>query len=172
MYPATPKSFKPASMREAFRPTPPVPSERLDSTPLIQTLCQVLDGLKHRASALNTLAPTASAEPEALGLPNLIKLLESFDGQFQALEKALGLAADFTCPVKQCRRRFTRQDSLHRHIRKTARADHARSKELLDQRTCMHCPQEFLTTTGLRRHNRAHHKGLYAFEMLNDSMDL
>ena len=140
----------------------------------MQNLCQILEGLKHRAFALNALAPIASAEPEALGLQNIVESLESFDGQFQALEKAVGLGAEFSCPVKQCSRGYTRQDSLNRHIRRTKRADHARLRKALDQRSCLQCNKDFVTPLGLRRHKKASHKGLHTSrsEMFNNSVDL
>ncbi|KAL9003794.1 MAG: hypothetical protein Q9188_003357 [Gyalolechia gomerana] len=88
-----------ALTRQAHRPrNHAVRTEHLDGRPLIQNLYQVLKGLTDRAFALNAFAPIASTEPEALGFQNIVELLESFDGQFQALEKAVGLAPNFSCP--------------------------------------------------------------------------
>lgn len=124
----------------------------------MQNLCQILEGFKHRAFALNALTPIASAEPEALGLRNIVESLESIDGQFQAYEKAVRLGAKFNCPVKQCRRGFTRQDSLNRHIRRTGNSDHTRLRVSLDQRSCLQCHKDFITPQGLQRHRKASHK--------------
>ncbi|KAI4176466.1 MAG: hypothetical protein LQ343_001002 [Gyalolechia ehrenbergii] len=89
-----------ALTRQAHRPhNHAVRTEHLDGRPLIQNLYQLLKGLTDRAFALNAFAPIASTEPEALGFQNIVELLESFDAQFQALEKAVGLAPNFSCPV-------------------------------------------------------------------------